>query len=333
MQRMVPAITVKAALKGFEGVGLNGGELLAQANLTAEALAEPFAAVPDEAFSAMWVAAFQRMPDPTLPTKSAFAVPFSEFGMVDHLVATADTVGEGLHMLRIYFRLVATELYVNFSHDDGDWVWVDSEPVTPTSHISEQWTLAIICKRFRNWLPNFDVEAVTLRQEDADNAERFAELWGVPVRLGHSRTGMQLAAGSWELRNHEANPLLHQTLRGVAEQVEVKQFEEAPLIYAIRTRLPDALEAGHFSAETIATELGLSKRTLQRRLSAENLTFKALLDDYRHGQAVLMLQSGERDMGQIAYALGYNEQSSFNRAFRRWTGQSPSAWLAQYSVT
>ncbi|MEM7344178.1 MAG: helix-turn-helix transcriptional regulator [Chloroflexota bacterium] len=94
-----------------------------------------------------------------------------------------------------------------------------------------------------------------------------------------------------------------------------------------RAILPKALQRGEFSAEDIAAELGLSKRTLQRRLSMENITFKELLDLYRQEQARLLLQNGARDMGRVAYALGYSEQSSFNRAFRRWAGQSPSAWL------
>ena len=138
---------------------------------------------------------------------------------------------------------------------------------------------------------------------------------------------MRLSDGVWATANTNANPGLQRTLLSVAERVEIKQLEEAPLIYAIRTRLPDALEQGTVSAEAIAAELGLSKRTLQRRLSAENTSFKDLLDAYRQEQALLLLQNGERDMGSVAYALGYNEQSSFNRAFRRWTQQSPSAWL------
>lgn len=124
----------------------------------------------------------------------------------------------------------------------------------------------------------------------------------------------------------QTDPPLHRTLRPVAEQVEMKQIVDAPLVYAIRTHLPGALQSGAFSAEDIAVELGLSKRTLQRRLSAEKLSFKDLLDLYRQEQAMLMLQNGDLDMANIAYALGYNEQSSFNRAFRRWTGLSPSAW-------
>ena len=59
----------------------------------------------------------------------------------------------------------------------------------------------------------------------------------------------------------------------------------------------------------------------------KHVIFQELLDVYRPEQAMLLLQNGERDMGSVAYALGYREQRSFNRAFRRWTRQSPSAWL------
>ena len=178
-------------------------------------------------------------------------------------------------------------------------------------------------------MPPFAIEEVHLAQTADGSEARFAKLWGVPVRLGQARSGIRLVAGVWERPNVQADPLLQQTLRTVAQQEEMKQIVEAPLVYAIRTHLPDALQSGAFSAADIAAELGLSKRTLQRRLKAENLSFKDLLDLYRQEHAMLMLQHGDRDMANTAYALGYNEQSSFNRSFRRWTGLSPSAWLAQ----
>jgi AraC-like DNA-binding protein len=137
---------------------------------------------------------------------------------------------------------------------------------------------------------------------------------------------MRLAPGVWATPNHNTDPVLRATLAQLAERVEIKQFDHAPLAYAIRTRLPEALQSQRFSADAIAAELGLSRRTLHRHLAAENITFQELLDLHRQEQAVQMLQSGAYAMSEIAYALGYSEQSSFNRAFRRWTGTSPSAW-------
>lgn len=328
MQLMIPAVSIKAALSGLEAIGLDRAALLAAIDLKQADLENPFASAPNDLFGRLWAAAFTQRPDPTLPTQAGFGLPFNEFGLLDHLVTSATTVGEGLHILNLFLWLVATNLSLDFTHDRGDWVWVDNDPPEPSRFISEQWTLALLVQRFRIQMPPFAIEEVHLAQTAGGSAARFAELWGVPVRLGQARSGIRLAPGIWEQPNAQADPLLQQTLRTVAEQVEMKQMMDAPLVYAIRTHLPDALQRGAFSADDIAAELGLSKRTLQRRLSVENLTFQDLLDLYRQEQAVLMLQRGDRDMANIAYALGYNEQSSFNRAFRRWTGQSPSAWLA-----
>ena len=328
---MSPAISFKAALAGFRELGLSAEHLLAPTGLTLDKLSDPFAAIPNDAFAQLWAAAYREMPDPTLPTRSGFAVPFSEFGLLDHLVDSASTVGEGLLILNQFLWLVASNLEVRFSHDAHDWVWVVNTPPEPFGFISEQWTLALIYQRYSSRLPAFTLEEVHLSQDAEVEKELFEALWGVPVRLGQKRSGMRLSDGVWATGNTNANPGLQRTLLTVAERVEIKQLEEAPLIYAIRTRLPEALEQGTVSAETIAAELGLSKRTLQRRLSAQSTSFKDLLDAYRQEQAMLMLQNGERDMGSVAYALGYNEQSSFNRAFRRWTQQSPSAWLQSQS--
>ena len=327
MQTMIPAITIKAALAGFGQLVFDTEALLTATGVDRAALADPFGAVPNDAFGLLWMAAFRQRPDPTLPTQVGLAVPFNEFGILDHLVTTAETVGEGLHMLNLFLWLAATNMSLRFTHGGEDWVWVENHPPEVTRFISEQWTLALIGQRFRSLMPPFTVEEVHLAQSAPGEEAHFAELWGVPVRLGQPGTGLRLASGIWQQANAQANPHLQLTLRTVAEQVVITEFEEAPLVFAIRTHLPAALQRGAFSAEDIAEELGLSKRTLQRQLAAESTTFRDLLDIYRQEQALSMLREGERDLANVAYSLGYNEQSSFIRAFRRWTGTSPSRWL------
>ena len=59
------------------------------------------------------------------------------------------------------------------------------------------------------------------------------------------------------------------------------------------------------------------------------MSFKELLDAYRQEEALRQIERGARSMTEIAYDLGYNEQSSFNRAFKRWTGTTPSRWLSE----
>lgn len=324
---MYPVISFKAALAGFRELGLDSAGLLAATGIAPETLADPFASVSKDAFGRLWASAFRQLPDPTLPSRAGFAVPFSEFGVLDHLVDSASTVGECLLMLSRFLWLVSSHSDLRFSHDPHDWLWVNDEPNEPSSSVVGQWRLALILQRFHRRVPAFGVEEVHLSQADRGDVARFEELWGAPVVLGQKRSGVRLIDGVWAMPNANANPELNGALKSVAERIEIKQFEEEPLLYAIRTKLPGALERGGYSVDAMAAELGLSKRTLQRQLSAQNVTFQDLLDLYRQEQAVLMLQNGERNMSRVAYALGYHEQSSFNRAFRRWTNRSPSAWL------
>ena len=78
--------------------------------------------------------------------------------------------------------------------------------------------------------------------------------------------------------------------------------------------------------ENVAAELHSSVRTLQRRLSDRGLNFQDLLDDTRHRMACEYLGDQRLQLAEVAQLLGYSEQSAFNRAFKRWSGQTPRAW-------
>lgn len=91
MQTMTPAITIQAALAGFGQLGCDTEALLTATGVGRAALAAPFGAVPNDAFGLLWMAAFRQRPDPTLPTQVGLAVPFNEFGILDHLVTAAET--------------------------------------------------------------------------------------------------------------------------------------------------------------------------------------------------------------------------------------------------
>lgn len=97
---------------------------------------------------------------------------------------------------------------------------------------------------------------------------------------------------------------------------------------ALRDHLDAAIKADVLSVRQVAAQLGVSTRPLQRRLAAEQVSFQELLDAYRQEWAMELLREGRLAIGEVAYALGYAEQSAFTRAFRCWTGQAPRAWVA-----
>jgi AraC-like DNA-binding protein len=76
----------------------------------------------------------------------------------------------------------------------------------------------------------------------------------------------------------------------------------------------------------LARRLGMSPRTLQRKLKEANLSYTRLLDSVRREMAERYMADERLDLNDLAFLLGFSEQSAFQRAFRRWMGQSPGAW-------
>ena len=91
----------------------------------------------------------------------------------------------------------------------------------------------------------------------------------------------------------------------------------------VRACLMEILASGQYSMSDVAAKLAISNRTLQRRLSAENTTFQQELDNLREELAHHYLINTDYTNNQIAFLLGYEEPTSFYRAFRTWTGQTP----------
>ncbi|MFO0610864.1 MAG: AraC family transcriptional regulator ligand-binding domain-containing protein [Polyangiales bacterium] len=83
---------------------------------------------------------------------------------------------------------------------------------------------------------------------------------------------------------------------------------------------------GFRTREEVARRLGLSVRTLERRLAEGGASYRALLEGARRERAEAMLRAGSQPVEAIAEALGYSDAANFTRAFRRWTGATPAAW-------
>jgi len=92
----------------------------------------------------------------------------------------------------------------------------------------------------------------------------------------------------------------------------------------VEARLESMLESGDISLDRLASDLGMSRPTLQRRLKAEGATFEAILDALRQRLAKNYLRQQNFSVKQTAYLLGFSDPAAFSRAFKRWTGQSPS---------
>jgi AraC-like DNA-binding protein len=104
------------------------------------------------------------------------------------------------------------------------------------------------------------------------------------------------------------------------------RMESSDIVARARKLIAERLTSGEPLAGEVARELAASPRTLQRRLNERGTSFAKLLDQTRRELAVEYLRNPENTVEETAFLVGFAETASFNRAFRRWTGDSPSAF-------
>lgn len=156
------------------------------------------------------------------------------------------------------------------------------------------------------------------------NADAYLRHFRCPVRFNEGQTCLILPGRAMGFRLPTADARLRESLLGALQ----KQLAQQPQGFAARVRhaLRPMLLAGRASHSEVAAHLNIHPRTMGRRLDEEGTTFEQLKDEVRLAVSGELLARTEIAVSDAAAALGYATPSAYVRAFRRWTGSSPSAW-------
>jgi AraC-like DNA-binding protein len=131
-----------------------------------------------------------------------------------------------------------------------------------------------------------------------------------------------------------ADPYLNDLLIGYCEEALARRAtRDGAVRSAVENAIVPVLPHGKAHAADIAHRLGMSPRTLARRLASEKITFGAVLNELRLNLARRHLKDPSLSISQIAWLLGYQEVSAFTHAFKRWTGMTPREMRAQNDLT
>lgn len=176
------------------------------------------------------------------------------------------------------------------------------------------------------------IEARSRRVEigDAERAHIEAFIEG-PLVMGSSEAALCLNATALDLPVASADTELAAYFQDVLHRAAHIDPEEAPLLTRARAAIQEALATGTPTGAEIGRRMGMSQRTLQRRLLAHGLGYQALVDDTRARLSVGYLADPQLSLAEVAYLLGYREETSFFRSFRRWKGVTPTEWRAGVS--
>ena len=155
------------------------------------------------------------------------------------------------------------------------------------------------------------------------------QFFKAPVCFGAGENALVLPRPVLELSCAAADPALLGMLDRYATERLRRTPASATFVDRVRAELSEELHDGDPSAEGLARRLKMSVRTLNRKLAAEETSYRQLLDRLRHRLAVRLLNDRRVSVSEVAFLAGFSELSAFNRAFKRWTGLTPSAFRQQ----
>lgn len=330
-QPQVGAIGTRAILSAFETLGLDRRRLQAEAGFSDQELSDPDGLLPAEAFYRMWTAADLAWGRPALGVHTAAHVPFGAYEVLDYLLLTSGSLDEGLgHFARCFALATRTSRYqITDAQDEVayEMVW-NITPHGAMFHLRD-YSLATVSGR-AGYASGERPVRVELSGPALASAAEYARQFGVPVVLHAARNALVFASTAWRkpLPRHDA--ALNRTLRRHAHLLLQRHpvARESSVADQVRAELLDLSAVGLPSVEVVGKRLGMSGRTLQRKLRDEGASFDAVSQQVRTTLAEAYLQDARVTVTEVAYLLGFSESSAFSRAFKRWTGRSPREYRA-----
>lgn len=159
-------------------------------------------------------------------------------------------------------------------------------------------------------------------EEPADTGEH-ARIFRAPVRFRRPLTKLIFDASVLDLPLVGADPALGSLLERQAEELLAGSQSRGDFAGRVREVIREGLPGGEARVDAVCRRLGVSPRTLQRRLRGEGTTFQDLLEETQRALAEFYLRKPDVAICEVSYLTGFSQPSAFHRAFRRWTGLTP----------
>jgi len=256
----------------------------------------------------------------------------SYYGAYGYALATSETMDDAFRIGREFFDLTGSVLRVSLHTENGQGVWRSHHPealgqVLP--FVAEYWRSSqtqllsqVLGKAFPSLHMSFPYPAPA-------HAHLYSEALKCPVEFNSDVMEWRFDASVIEAPCVNADPISAQVCERYCEQFVRRSGAKSAFQRELLRACVGGLTSSTVNAPSIAKTLNMSVRTFYRRLNEENISFQGLVDRLFRSVALEYLSNTEFTVEQIAARCGYQDVSNFRKAFKRWTGRTPSSFRVE----
>lgn len=332
IERSSSSVWVRGVVEMFAAEGVDTAALLRDAGIARAALDDPARRFSIDEVSLLWERAVARSGKPTLGLNRELAAAYGKLGVVGYAMMACPTLLAALERMRCYLKVISSAATFELREaPEGCWFefgHAGGERPVPRQR-SEFGVLTMLC--FCSWITGRELSAVAVEFTDPHpgDASVHEQVFGCPVRFSQvaNRALLRHADLALPLSARDAGLA---ALQGRLVEDELERLEAAPTSQRVLRLLASRLPGAEPRRDEVAAALGMSERTLQRRLQAEGSSFQQLLDDTRRELAQHYLRKPRTSLQRVAELLGFEDQSNLFRACKRWFGESPGRYRARF---
>ena len=311
--------------------GLDAVAIARSAGVDLAAIPAPGERIEVDKIDAILGVAIPRVSDPAFGLQAARCWHPSELGVLGYAWLSSSTLRTGLERAVRHSRLVG-ERGITEIEDTRQglkirfWAKRGHPAVVPVAAVFVDIAISLLFDMCRmNAGAALRPVAASLRRRKPDPADAYERFFGCPVRFDAEESAFVLSAKDADRPLPSANRQLAATFDRMLTE-ELARLDKADVVSRTRAAVLEHLSSGEGSEEDTAKQLHMSPRTLQRKLAEAKTTYVQLVDDTRKDLALRYIEDQRRSVTDITFSLGFSQPSAFTRAFKRWTGLSPSEY-------
>jgi AraC-like DNA-binding protein len=306
--------------------GVNLEQLLSPVGLTLDQIDDPGQRVDARSQIAFLEVAAKALNDPLLGFALAEKFDCRDLGLLYYVMASCDTLGGALRRASRYSRITNEAILLEYREAFEPALRLSYSGIPRHSDRQQIEFCIVAMVRVSRLLSGrqFVPVRVSLMHARAGDISRFARFLGNEIEFGSDTDEIGFPAGSaqWALVNADSR-LNNILLKVCEESLSARRNNSGPFRTTVENAIAPLLPHGQAHAHAVARKLGMSERTLARRLADEDLTFVEVVQQLKASLAGRYLEDDNIPISRIAWLLGFEDSSSFSHACRRWTGKSP----------
>ena len=316
-------------VQAIDSYGLDSKSIFADAGIDLDDVKKPHARIPTNLMAKVWERAVADSKDPYIALNVAAQFKPTVFSALGMSLAASRHAFDAIKRAAKYSQIISdgslTEL--EETEDELHFYLKPRPPLTiPVNKFGIESIFGSMYTVLKSVAGNdFRPKEIIFQHEFEGDIKPYEDFFNCPVSFGGTANRIIFSMDELFQEQAFANSTLTSTLDQWIEE-HLFSFKEELLATKVKKYILKNLASQTVDQTSVAKELAVSPRVLQRRLKEEGTSYSELLDDCRHILAIKLISQNKLPLSEVTYMLGFSDQSNFSRAFKRWTGSTPNQY-------